>query len=124
MVNQWNDTTPIYLQLRERVVAQILAGDIRPGEALPSVRQVAAELAINPITVSRAYQTLSDDGLVEKRRGLGLYVSEGADTVLRQRERDLFMSQEWPAMIIRMRSLGIDPAALLAQLQDDEESGQ
>lgn len=124
MVNQWNDTTPIYLQLRERVVAQILAGDIRPGEALPSVRQVAAELAINPITVSRAYQTLSDDGLVEKRRGLGLFVSAGADTVLRKRERELFMSQEWPAMIIRMRSLGIDPAALLAQLQDDEESGQ
>ena len=123
-MNQWNDTTPIYLQLRERVVAQILAGDIRPGEALPSVRQVAAELAINPITVSKAYQTLSDDGLVEKRRGLGLYVSEGADTVLRRRERELFMSQEWPAMIIRMRSLGIDPARLLAQLQRNEESGQ
>ncbi|MCK9490412.1 MAG: GntR family transcriptional regulator [Xanthomonadales bacterium] len=123
MVNPWNDTTPIYVQLRERVVAQILAGDIRPGEALPSVRQVAAELAINPITVSKAYQTLSDDGLVEKRRGLGLYVSEGADTVLRRRERELFMSQEWPAMIIRMRSLGIDPAQLLAQLQRNEESG-
>jgi len=122
-VNPWNDTTPIYVQLRERVVAQILAGDIRPGEALPSVRQVAAELAINPITVSKAYQTLSDDGLVEKRRGLGLYVSEGADTVLRRRERELFMSQEWPAMIIRMRSLGIDPAQLLAQLQRNEESG-
>jgi len=123
VVNPWNDTTPIYVQLRERVVAQILAGDIRPGEALPSVRQVAAELAINPITVSKAYQTLSDDGLVEKRRGLGLYVSEGADTVLRRRERELFMSQEWPAMIIRMRSLGIDPAQLLAQLQRNEESG-
>lgn len=122
-MNPWNDTTPIYVQLRERVVAQILAGDIRPGEALPSVRQVAAELAINPITVSKAYQTLSDDGLVEKRRGLGLYVSEGADTVLRRRERELFMSQEWPAMIIRMRSLGIDPAQLLAQLQRNEESG-
>lgn len=123
MVNTWNDSTPIYLQLRERVVAQILAGDIRPGEALPSVRQVAAELAINPITVSRAYQTLSDDGLVEKRRGLGLFVSPGADTVLRKRERELFMNQEWPAMILRMRSLGIDPAQLLAHLQPDEESG-
>lgn len=122
-MNQWNDSTPIYLQLRERVVAQILAGDIRPGEALPSVRQVAAELAINPITVSRAYQTLSDDGLVEKRRGLGLFVSAGADTVLRKRERELFMNQEWPAMILRMRSLGIDPAQLLAHLQPDEESG-
>ncbi len=105
-------------------MAQILAGDIRPGEALPSVRQVAAELAINPITVSKAYQTLSDDGLVEKRRGLGLFVSAGADTVLRTRERELFMNQEWPAMIIRMHSLGIDPAQLLANLQRNEESGQ
>src|SRR5690606_6083239 len=96
MVNEWADNTPIYVQLRERVLAQILDGAIRPGEPLPSVRQVAAELAINPLTVSKAYQALLDEGIVEKRRGLGLYVTEGADLELRKRERERFLQDEWP----------------------------
>lgn len=113
MVNDWTDNTPIYVQLRERVLAQILDGAIRPGEALPSVRQVAAELALNPLTVSKAYQALTDDGIVEKRRGLGLYVTEGADQELRQRERQRFLNDEWPLIAARIKRLDIDPANLL-----------
>ncbi len=116
MVNEWADNTPIYVQLRERVLAQILDGAIRPGEPLPSVRQVAAELAINPLTVSKAYQALLDEGIVEKRRGLGLYVTEGADLELRKRERERFLQDEWPLIVARIRRLDIDPAALLRDL--------
>jgi GntR family transcriptional regulator len=74
----WNDSTPIYRQLRERVVGMILDGVLKPGDPLPSVRQVAGDFQINPITVSKAYQELVDENLVEKRRGLGMYVTEGA----------------------------------------------
>lgn len=119
MVTQWSDTTPIYVQLRERVIAQILEGTIRPGEALPSVRQVAGDLAINPLTVAKAYQTLTDEGLVEKRRGLGLFVTEGADRQLRKSEREHFLKEEWPAIQARMRALGIDPADLLGNTPYD-----
>ena len=119
MVTPWSDTSPIYVQLRERVIAQILEGAIRPGEALPSVRQVAGELAINPLTVTKAYQTLADEGLVEKRRGLGLFVAEGADRQLRKSEREHFLTTEWPAIQARMRALGIDPADLLAKTPTD-----
>src|SRR5690606_27879209 len=75
---QWNDSAPIYRQLKERVIAMMLDGVLKPGDALPSVRQVAAEYQLNPITVSRAYQELADEALVEKRRGLGMYVTEEA----------------------------------------------
>lgn len=117
MVSEWNDTTPIYVQLRERVLAQILEGAIKPGEALPSVRQVAGELAINPLTVSKAYQTLADEGVVEKRRGLGLYVTDGADRELRLRERDRFLSEEWPQIVARIRRLELSPETLLRDLE-------
>lgn len=116
MTAQWNDTTPIYMQLRERVLAQILDGGIKPGEPLPSVRQIAADLAINPLTVSKAYQTLADDGVVEKRRGLGLYVAEGAVQALREREREHFLSEEWPQVLARIRRLGLTPHELLRDL--------
>ena len=81
---EWSDGAPIYRQLKERVVAMMLDGLLKPGEALPSVRQVAAEYQLNPITVSRAYQELADDQLVEKRRGLGMYVTDGANARLLQ----------------------------------------
>ena len=116
MVSDWNETTPIYVQLRERVLAQILEGAIKPGEARPSVRQVAGELAINPLTVSKAYQTLADEGVVEKRRGLGLYVADGADRDLRLRERDRFLSEEWPQIVARIRRLELSPDTLLRDL--------
>jgi GntR family transcriptional regulator len=109
----WNDNTPIYRQLKERVVGMMLDGVLRPGDALPSVRQIAAEYQLNPITVSKAYQELVDEQLVEKRRGIGMYVTEGASEKLLATERERFMREEWPAMLERIRRLGIDPAELL-----------
>ena len=103
----WNDTTPIYLQLKERVVAMMLDGILKPGDALPSVRQVAADFQLNPITVSRAYQELADEALVEKRRGLGMYVTEGAPEKLLASERERFLREEWPAVVARIQRLGL-----------------
>lgn len=102
-----NDTTPIYLQLKERVVAMMLDGLLKPGDALPSVRQVAADFQLNPITVSRAYQELADEALVEKRRGLGMYVNEGAPEKLLASERERFLREEWPAVVERIKRLGL-----------------
>lgn len=104
----WNDTTPIYLQLKEKVVTMMLDGLLKPGEALPSVRQVAADFQLNPITVSRAYQELVDEALVEKRRGLGMYVNEGAREKLLASERERFLREEWPAVLARIERLGLD----------------
>lgn len=109
----WNDNTPIYRQLRDRVVAMILDGVLKPGDALPSVRQVAADFQINPITVSKAYQELVDENLVEKRRGLGMYVNEGARSALLKSERDRFLNEEWPPLAARLERMGIDLATLL-----------
>ena len=103
----WSDTTPIYLQLKERVVTMMLDGVLKPGDALPSVRQVAADFQLNPITVSRAYQDLADEMLVEKRRGLGMYVTEGAPEKLLASERERFLREEWPAMVARIQRLGL-----------------
>ena len=110
---EWNDGAPIYRQLKERVVAMMLDGVLKPGDALPSVRQVAAEYQLNPITVSRAYQELADDQLVEKRRGLGMYVTEGAAARLMTSERDRFLREEWPMVLERIQRLGLDPKELL-----------
>jgi len=109
----WNENRPIYLQLKERVVGMMLDGLLKPGDALPSVRQVAADYQLNPITVSRAYQELVDETLVEKRRGLGMYVTEGAVDKLLSTERERFIREEWPAMVERIRRLGLDLEQLL-----------
>jgi len=109
----WNENRPIYLQLKERVVGMMLDGLLKPGDALPSVRQVAADYQLNPITVSRAYQELVDETLVEKRRGLGMYVTEGAVDKLISSERERFVREEWPAMVERIRRLGLDIEQLL-----------
>ena len=108
MSSIWDDSQPIYQQLRERTIARILAGELAEGEPLPSVRQIAVDMQINPITVSKAYQMLVDDGLVEKRRGLGMFVINGARQRLLAREREHFLQHEWPQMLQRMRTLGID----------------
>lgn len=121
---QWNDTTPIYLQLKERVVAMMLDGVLKPGDALPSVRQVAADFQLNPITVSRAYQELADESLVEKRRGLGMYVTEGAPEKLLASERERFLQEEWPAMLIRIERLGLSTEQLLRAAQEQKETKQ
>ncbi|NML61016.1 GntR family transcriptional regulator [Massilia sp. RP-1-19] len=109
----WNDNTPIYRQLKERVVSMMLDGVLKAGDALPSVRQIAAEYQLNPITVSKAYQELVDDNLVEKRRGIGMYVTEGASEKLLASERERFLSEEWPAMVERIRRLGLSLDQLL-----------
>jgi GntR family transcriptional regulator len=110
---QWNDGAPIYRQLKERVIAMMLDGVLKPGDALPSVRQVAAEYQLNPITVSRAYQELADEALVEKRRGLGMYVTEEASKKLLTNERERFLTEEWPLVLERIQRLGLAMEDLL-----------
>lgn len=110
---QWSEGAPIYRQLKERVVAMLLDGLLKPGDPLPSVRQVAAEYQLNPITVSRAYQELADESLVEKRRGLGMYVIEGASEKLLASERERFLRDEWPLVLERIQRLGLSPDELL-----------
>ncbi len=104
---QWTDGAPIYRQLKERVIAMMLDGELKPGDALPSVRNVAAEYQLNPITVSRAYQELADEALVEKRRGLGMFVTEEASKKLLASERDRFLTEEWPLVLERIQRLGL-----------------
>ncbi len=113
---QWSDGAPIYRQLKERVVAMMLDGVLKPGDALPSVRQVAAEYQLNPITVSRAYQELADEALVEKRRGLGMYVTEEASKKLLANERERFLREEWPLVMERITRLGLSMDDLLRPL--------
>lgn len=110
---QWSDGAPIYRQLKERVIAMMLDGLLKPGDTLPSVRQVAAEYQLNPITVSRAYQELADEALVEKRRGLGMYVTEEAARKLLVNERERFLREEWPQVLERIQRLGLSTEDLL-----------
>lgn len=110
---QWNDGAPIYRQLKERVIAMMLDGELKPGDALPSVRHVAAEYQLNPITVSRAYQELADEALVEKRRGLGMFVTEEASKKLLSNERERFLTEEWPLVLERIGRLGLSLETLL-----------
>lgn len=109
----WNDNAPIYRQLKDKVVGMVLDGLLKSGDALPSVRQVAADYQLNPITVSRAYQELVDETLVEKRRGLGMYVTDGARDKLLATERERFLREDWPLVLERIRRLGLDLELLL-----------
>ncbi len=113
---EWSDGAPIYRQLKERVIAMMLDGVLKPGDALPSVRQVAAEYQLNPITVSRAYQELADEALVEKRRGLGMFVTEEAAKQLRTSERERFLQEEWPQVVERIERLGLSARELLQSI--------
>ena len=109
----WSDNQPIYRQLRDRVVAMILEDSLKEGDPLPSVRSVAAEYQINPLTVLKGYQSLVDEGLVEKRRGLGMFVREGARRSLMKNEREQFMKNEWPQILQRIERLGLDIQELI-----------
>jgi GntR family transcriptional regulator len=111
---EWNDSQPIYRQLRDRVVAMILEGALKEGEALPSVRSVAAECRVNPITVLKAYQQLVDEQIVEKQRGRGMFVSSGAQGILLAAERDRFIAEEWPRVFATIRRLGLSLEQLMA----------
>ncbi|MBS0295375.1 MAG: GntR family transcriptional regulator [Proteobacteria bacterium] len=107
MDSEWNDSQPIYRQLRDRVVAMVLDGQLEDGDALPSVRTVATEGRINPLTVLKAYQQLTDEGLVEKRRGLGMFVRPGARERLMLDERQRFLTEQWPEIRATIHRLGL-----------------
>ena len=113
MEDVWNDTQPIYRQLRDRVVALILDGVLKEGDPLPSVRHVAAEYRVNPLTVLKGYQELVDEELVEKRRGIGMFVKPGARDLLLAAERQKFLAEEWPRVSATIQRLGLTPEDLL-----------
>lgn len=113
MDREWNDSQPIYRQLRDRVVATILDGLLKEGDPLPSVRTVAAEYRVNPLTVLKGYQQLVDEGLVETRRGRGMFVNAGARDLLLQGERRKFVGEQWPRIYETIQRLGLKPEELL-----------
>ena len=113
MDREWNDSQPIYRQLRDRVVDLILDGALMEGDPLPSVRTVAAEYRVNPLTVLKGYQELVDEQLVETKRGRGMFVKEGAYELLLEAEREKFLSEQWPRVSATIRRLGLSPKELL-----------
>jgi GntR family transcriptional regulator len=113
MDREWNDNQPIYRQLRDRVVAMILDGVLKEGDPLPSVRNVAAEYRVNPLTVLKGYQELVDEQLVESRRGLGMFVNAGARDLLMRGERQKFLAEEWPRVSATIQRLGLKTKELL-----------
>jgi GntR family transcriptional regulator len=110
---EWNDSQPIYRQLRDQVVEMILDGVLKAGDALPSVRHVAAEYRVNPLTVLKAYQQLVDENLVETRRGRGMFVSAGAPRLLLKSERQKFLAEDWPKICAAIERLGLRVEDLL-----------
>src|SRR6266852_745722 len=113
MNREWNDNQPIYRQLRDRVVAMILDEVLKEGDVLPSVRNVAAEFRVNPLTVLKGYQQLVDEELVEPRRGLGMFVKTGARNLLLRSQRQKFLAEEWPRVSVTIQRLGLKPEELL-----------
>jgi len=105
---KWNDQTPIFRQLKDKVIELILDDEVGEGEAVPSVRQVAADYQINPLTVSKAYQQLVDDQILLKKRGLGMFVTEGAKEKLLADQKEHFLAVEWPLIVARIQRLGLD----------------
>jgi GntR family transcriptional regulator len=114
MDREWNDSEPIYRQIRDRVVAMILDGVLKEGDPLPSVRNVAAEYRVNPLTVLKGYQQLVDEGLVETKRGRGMFINEGARDVLLQGERQKFVAEQWPRVYETIQRLGLTLEELLS----------
>ena len=113
MAIEWNDSQPIYRQLRDHVVAMMLDGVLKEGDPLPSVRTVSAEYRVNPLTVQKAYQDLVDENLVEKRRGLGMYINTGARLLLLASEREAFLKEQWPQVVATIHRLGLQYEDLL-----------
>ena len=120
---KWNEDLPIYRQLRDRVVAMILEGVLGDGDALPSVRNVAAEYRLNPLTVLKGYQELVDEELVEKKRGRGMFVTDGARVRLLKDERQRFLNKEWPEVVATIERLGLDPTTLLDKVKKTDDAG-
>jgi GntR family transcriptional regulator len=120
---KWSEDLPIYRQLRDRVVAMILEGVLGDGDALPSVRNVAAEYRLNPLTVLKGYQELVDEGLVEKKRGRGMFVIDGAQRTLLKDERQRFIEKEWPKVMETIERLGLDASDLLTDGKSSVTTG-
>ncbi len=121
---EFNNSQPIYRQLRDRVVALILDGALKEGDPLPSVRNVAAEYRVNPLTVLKGYQELSGEGLVETMRGRGMYVKDGAKGLLLEAERKRFLEEEWPRVYATIERLGLSAKQLLAGQNGTNGTGQ
>ncbi|HNP63556.1 MAG TPA: GntR family transcriptional regulator [Woeseiaceae bacterium] len=119
---KWNEDQPIYRQLRDRVVAMILEGVLTDGDALPSVRNVAAEYRLNPLTVLKGYQELVDENLVEKKRGRGMFVNKGARTLLLKAERQKFIEKEWPQVLATIERLDLDVGELLRNAESNNKN--
>ena len=117
---KWNEDQPIYRQLRDRVVAMILEGVLGDGDALPSVRNVAAEYRLNPLTVLKGYQELVDEELVEKKRGRGMFVNDGARIKLLKAERQRFLEKEWPQIVATINRLELDATELLSKIETSD----
>jgi len=122
MDREWNDSQPIYRQLRDRVVAMILDGVLKEGDPLPSVRSVAAEYRVNPLTVLKGYQQLVDEQLVESRRGRGMFINTGARDLLLRGERQKFLAEEWPRVHATIQRLGLTPEELLKASSNGQSS--
>ncbi|MGI9271148.1 MAG: GntR family transcriptional regulator [Woeseiaceae bacterium] len=120
---KWSEDLPIYRQLRDRVVAMILEGVLGDGDALPSVRNVAAEYRLNPLTVLKGYQELVDEGLVEKKRGRGMFVTDGARDRLLKDERARFLEKEWPLVVATINRLDLTVTELLESIDDSDDAG-
>lgn len=112
---EWNDSQPIYRQIRDRVVAMILDGALNEGDPLPSVRSVASEYRVNPLTVLKSYQQLVNEQLVETKRGRGMFINTGARALLLQAERQKFLAEQWPAILATIVRLGLKPEELLRE---------
>jgi len=121
---KWSEDIPIYRQLRDRVVDMILEGVLTDGDALPSVRNVAAEYRLNPLTVLKGYQELVDEGLVEKKRGRGMFVTDGARRQLLKDERQRFLNKAWPEVVATIRRLGLDTDKLLKAVPEPGDQGE
>jgi DNA-binding transcriptional regulator YhcF (GntR family) len=107
-MTQWNETQPIFLQIRQQLIEMILSGTISEGEAMPSVRQIAMDLSVNPLTVTKAYQSMVDLGVVEKKRGLGMYVADAARAKLLAHERKKFLAEDWPRIRAQIKALELN----------------
>ncbi|HEY8360440.1 MAG TPA: GntR family transcriptional regulator [Ramlibacter sp.] len=120
-MDDFHTSQPIFVQIRQRLAEMILRGQVAEGEALPSVRQIAGELSVNPLTVTKAFEALVDVGVVEKRRGLGMFVKAGAREQLLTHERDKFLKEDWPRIAAQIRALDLDLSKLLNETQSRQE---
>jgi GntR family transcriptional regulator len=123
-MDDFHTSQPIFVQIRQRLIGMILRGAVGEGEALPSVRQIASELSVNPLTVTKAFEALVDIGVVEKRRGLGMFVKIGARVQLLAYEREKFLSEDWPRIAAQIAALGLDAATLLSRIAPSPSQGQ